>query len=145
MTSKTQSVHDNQAIIKSYVENFHQENERARRELGREFYNESIDLVKNNKNTSFKDNRLTNLDSITVTRNPSSDNGLANKNYVDESLDRENILRFSQTLENYIEVSIVNEVYKLIKADKIQITDTINSKNPNTGGHLLQQWQVKMQ
>ena len=88
---------------------------------------------------------MTKLDSITVTRNRSSDNGLANKNYVDESLDRDNILRFSQTLENYIEVSIVSEVYNLFKADKIQITDTTNSKNPNTGGHILQQWQIKMQ
>ena len=87
-------------------------------------YKESNDLVKINQDNNFNDNRLTNLDIITVARNPSSDNELANKKYVDDSLGAGNILRFSQALENCLKVSVGNDAYSLTKYDKIQITDT---------------------
>ena len=53
-----------------------------------------------------------------------------------------NILRFNQTLENYLKISVGNDIYNLIKYDKTQITDTI-IKNPNTGGYRLQNWVLK--
>ena len=83
----TQAVNDNEVITKAYVDQFHQENERSRRDLGIEFYNESSALVKNNQKNHFHDNNLTNIDSITINRNPSSDNELANKKYIDDQLD----------------------------------------------------------
>ena len=46
ITLKTQAVNDKQVITKAYVDQFHQENERSRRDLGRDFYDESSDLVK---------------------------------------------------------------------------------------------------
>ena len=78
-TVNTQTVNDNQVITKAYVDQFHQENERSRRDLGINFYDESNDLVENNQDNDFNDDKLTNLDSITVNRNPSSDNEVSIK------------------------------------------------------------------
>ena len=46
ITLNTQAVNDNQVITKAYVDQFHQENERSRRDLGLSFYNEKVDLAK---------------------------------------------------------------------------------------------------
>ena len=40
ITLYTQAVNDNQVITKSYVDQVYQENERARRDVGLDFYNE---------------------------------------------------------------------------------------------------------
>ena len=74
ITLNKQAKNDNEIITKAYVDQFHQENERSRRDLGIDFYDESSDLVKNNQDNDLNDNKLTNIDSITVNRNPSSDN-----------------------------------------------------------------------
>ena len=74
ITLNKQAVNDNQVITKAYVDQFRQENERSRRDLGIDFYDEPSDLVKNNKDNNLKDNKLTNLDSLVVNREPSSDN-----------------------------------------------------------------------
>ena len=58
------------------------------------------------QDNAFDDNKLTNLDSVSVNRKSSSDNESANKKYVDESLGIGNILKFDQTLENYLKVSV---------------------------------------
>ena len=41
ITLNTQTVNDNQVITKAYVDQFHQENERFRREVGIDFCDES--------------------------------------------------------------------------------------------------------
>ena len=92
----TKAVNDNEVITKSYVDQFHQKNERKRRDLGIDFYNESS-----------------------------------------------TILRFNQTLQNYIKVSVGKDIYILTKYDKIQITDTTEIKYPNIGSDLLQKWYIK--
>ena len=61
------------------MDQFQQENERSRQDLGMDFYNESSDLVKNNQDNNLNDEQLTSLDSFTVNRDPSSDNDLANR------------------------------------------------------------------
>ena len=86
------------------------------------FYNEGVDLVKNNQDNSLNDKKLTNLDSITVKRDPSPDNEVSNKKYVDDDLDKNTIVRFNQTLQNFLKVSVGNDVCNLTKYDKIQIT-----------------------
>ena len=118
-----QAENDNEVITKAYVDQFHQENERSRRDLGIDFYDESNDLVNNNQDNDFNDNKLTNLDSITVNRNPNSDDEVANKKYIDDELDKNTLLRFSQTLQNYLKVSVGDETYNLTKNNKISITD----------------------
>ena len=100
-------------------------------------------MVKINQDNDLNDKTLTNLDSITVNRNPTSDNELSNKKYVDDELDKCTIVKLDQIQSNYLKVSVGNDTYKLTKNDKIQITDITIIKYPNTGGHLLQNWVIK--
>ena len=121
ITLNKQAENDNEVINKAYVDQFHQENEQSRQDVGLDFYNESNDLVKNNQDNGPNDKKLTNLDSITVNRNPSIDKEVSNNKYVDDQLDKNTILRFDQTLQNYLKVSVGNDTYNLTKYDKIQI------------------------
>ena len=144
ITLTTQAVHDNQIITMAYVDQFHQGNERSRPDdLGIDFCDESIDLVEINQDNDFNDNKLTNIDSITIKRNPILDEEVSNKKYIDNELDKNTIVRFNQTLQIYLKVSFGNDTYNLIKYDKIQITDTTISKAPNVGGYLIQNWLIK--
>ena len=68
-----QAENDSEVITKAYVDQFHQENERSRQDLGIDFYDDTNDLLKNNQDNDLNDNKLTNIDSITVNRNPTSD------------------------------------------------------------------------
>ena len=79
ITLNTQDVIDYQVITEPYVDQFHQENERSRRVIGTDFYDKSKELVKNNQDNDFNDNKLTNIGSITVNRNPPSDDEVSNK------------------------------------------------------------------
>ena len=143
ITLNKQAENDNEVITKAYVDQFHQENERSRRSVGLDFYNESSDLVKNNQDNDLNDNNIINLDSILVNRNPSSDYELANKKYIDDSLSQNTLLRFNQTLQNYLKVSVGSDIYYLTKYGKIKLTDTTIIKYPNSGGYLLQNWLIK--
>ena len=143
ITLDKQAEIDNEVITKAYVDQFHQEKERSRRAVGLDFYDESSDLVNNNQDNDFSDNKLTNIDSIEINRNPTSDNEVTNKRYIDDELDKNTILRFNQTLQNYLKVSVGNNIYNLTKYDRIQITDTTITKYPNTGDYLLQNWIIK--
>ena len=143
VTLNKEAENDNEFVTKAYVDHFHQENERSRRDVGLDFYNESNDLVKNNQDNDLNDKKLTNLDSISVNRKPSSDNELSNKKYVDDSIEEGTLLRFNQTLQNYLKVSVGNDTYNLTKYDKIQITDTTEMRYPNIGSDLLQKWNIK--
>ena len=88
ITLITQAIHDNQIITKSYVDQIHQATEHSRRDLGIDFYNVSSDLVKKSyEDKSFNDFKLTNLDSFTVNRNPTTNNEFSNERYFDNELD----------------------------------------------------------
>ena len=76
---KTQAVNDNHVLTKAYVDQFHNDNERNRRDLGLDFHNESSDLVKNNQDIEFNNIKLTNLDNITLNQKSTSDNQVAKK------------------------------------------------------------------
>ena len=98
ITLNTQAFKDNQVLTKAYVDQFHQENERSRRNLGIDFYNKSSDIVKNIQDNDVKVKKITNLDSIASNRNPSFDNEVSNKKYIDDELDKNIIVRFKRTL-----------------------------------------------
>ena len=115
-----QAENDNELITKAYVDQFHQDNERSRRDVGLDFYNESTDLVKNNQDNDLNDNKLTNINSITINRNHTSNDEVSNKKYIDNELNKNTIVRFNQTLQNYLKVSLGSDVYNLTKYDKIQ-------------------------
>ena len=133
-----QAEHDNAVITKAYVDQFHPENERLRRDVRTSFYDEASDLVKSNQDNDLNDNKLTNLDSFTVNWNPTSDNEVSNKKYIQDDLDKNTVLRFDQTLQNYPKVSVGNDTYKLTEYEKTKITDTTITKYPKSGGYLLQ-------
>ena len=69
---------------KAYIDSLHDENERNGRDLGLAFYDREVDFVKNNQINNFNNNILTNIDSITVKRKPTSDKQLTSKKYVDD-------------------------------------------------------------
>ena len=127
---------------KDYIDSLQEENERSRRDLGIDFYDESSDLVKNNQSNDFNDNIILNVRSIQINDDPSNDNHVSNKKYIDDELDKNTILRFNQTLQNYLKVSVGNDTYNLTKYDKIQLTDTTVMKSGNTGGYLLPYWKI---
>ena len=143
ITLNKQAENDNEVITKFYVDQFHQENERSRRDLGIDFYDESNNLVKNNQDNDFNDNKLTNLDSIQVNRNPTLDNEVSNKKYIDDELEKNTIVRFSQTLSNYLKVSVGSDSYNLTKYQKNYITDLTQMRAPNNGINLLQRWKIE--
>ena len=142
ITLNKQAENDNQVITKAYVDQFHQENERSRRDVGLDFYDESSDLVKNNQDNDFNNNKITNIDSITINNNPTDDKHVSNKKYIDDELDKNTIVRFNQTLQNYLKVSVGNDTYNLTKYNKIQLTDTTIIKTGNSGGYLLPSWRI---
>ena len=82
------------------------------------------------------------MDSIIVNGNPSSDNALAKKNNLDDSLGGNNTLSFNQTLENCIRVSVGSDVYNLSKHDKNQIMVTTISKTGKIGTDILPYWKM---
>ena len=53
------------------------------------------------------------------------------------------MLRFNQTLSNYLKISVGSDTYNLTKYDKIQITNTTEMRYPNIGSDLLQKWNIK--
>ena len=127
---------------KAYIDSLHEENERSRGDLGLDFQDEADDLVKNNQDNNFNDNKLTNIDPITSNRKPTSDDELSNKKDIDDELDKNTIVRFIQTLSNYLKVSVGNDTYNLTKYDKIQLTDVTEIRAPSTGSDLLQKWKI---
>ena len=94
---------------KSYVDSLH-ESSRNRRELLSVF---------NDQDNEFDNNKITNLDSVTVKRNPTSNTEVSNKKYVDDSIEEGTIVRFNQTLPNDSKVSVGNNIYNLSKYDRI--------------------------
>ena len=83
---------------------------------------------------------MRNINSITINNNPTDDNYVSNKKYIDDELDKNTIVRFNQTLQKYLKVSVRKDIYNLNKNDKIQLTDITTMKAGNTGGYLLPYW-----
>ena len=81
--------------------------------MGLHFYDESSDLVKNNQDTNFNEYELLNTDSISNNRGHILDKELTTKKYVVDSMREITVLKFNQTLEHYIEISVGNDVYNL--------------------------------
>ena len=58
--------------------------------------------------------------------------------YVDNQLNNNTILRFNQSFENDLKVSIGNDTCNLTKYEKIKINDITEIRYPNNGQALLQ-------
>ena len=143
ITLNTQAVNDNQVITKAYVDQFHQENERSRRDLGIDFYNESNDIVKNNQDNDINDNKIANINSITINNSPTDNNNVTTKKYVDDQLDKDTIVRLNDNSnDKYLKVNINNTTYNLQIYNKVLLTDTTIMKHPNNSGYLLPNWRI---
>ena len=110
ITLNSQAVNDGELITKAYVDQCHNDNERNRRDIGLSFYNQEVDLVKNNQDNDLSDIKLLKVNSITINQNPTSDHQVANKKHVDDLIGDGNVLRFIQTLQNYLKVSVGNDI-----------------------------------
>ena len=99
--------------------------------------------MKNNQDNDLNDNKITNINSIIINNNPTDDNQVSNKRYRDNELDKNTIVRFNQTLENYLKLSVGNDTYNLTKYNKIQITDTTVIRVNNIGSVVLPYWKCK--
>ena len=99
-------------------------------------------LVRNNQNNDFNNNQLTIIKSISLNDLPIDDNNVCNKKYVDNLLQESTLLRINQRLQNYLKISIGEDIYNLSIYDKIQITDITEILYPNTGDSLLQKWKI---
>ena len=62
-----------------------------------------------------ENNKLKNLDSITFIRNPTKNSEVSDKKGVDDELNRSTFMRFNQSLQNNIEVTVGNTGYNFIK------------------------------
>ena len=87
--------------------------------------------------------KLTNLDSVTVNREPILNKELSTKKNFDDSIGEGTIVRFKQTLEKYLKASVGKETYNLTKYNKIQNADTTEIKFPNKSSDLLQRRNIK--
>ena len=94
--------------------------------------------MKNIKDNDFNDNKLTNINSITVNRDPSSENEETNKEHIDDSKREGTRVRFNKTLQNDLKVSVRIDTYNLTKYDRIQVTDATGTNFPNIGRDLIQ-------
>ena len=129
---------------KAYIDGLHDENERNRRDLDIDFYIESSDLVKNNQDNDFNDKKITNINSIIIDKKPSSDNEVINKKNFNDEVDKDTIVRLNDNSnDRYLKVNIKNSTYNLQVYNKILLTDTTIIKLPNSGGYLLQNWNIK--
>ena len=90
-----------------------------------------------------QDKELDNNRVTIIDRNPTIDNDLSTKNYVDDSMGKGSIFRYNQSIQKRFKVQIGNTEYNLTIPDRFYRTHTTRGKNPNRGGWLLQQWNIK--
>ena len=81
------AVEDNDLVTLAYVKSLHEDNERSRRDVGLNFYDENDNLVKNNITNDFNDNKILNVQSIEINNEPINDRDAVNKEYVDNKTD----------------------------------------------------------
>ena len=79
-------------------------------------------------------------DSITVDRNPLLDEEVSVGIHFDEVLDKNTIPRYNQTLQNYLKVSVGNNIYNLTKHNRKQLIDKTLIKRGKSGGYFLHLW-----
>ena len=128
---------------KAYIDGLHDENERSRRDLGIDFYDESDNLVRNNQNNNFNNNIISNIQSIEINNDPTNNKHGINKKYLDDKLDNDTIIRLNDNSNSeYLKVQINNNFYNLQIHNKIKITDVTKILFPNTGHDLLPKWRI---
>ena len=65
------------------------------------------------------------------------------KKLIDGEVNTDTLLRFSHTLDDYLKISVGNDVLNFTKYDKKQNIVTLVIKYANQGRYLLQNWLIK--
>ena len=108
----TQAVNDNQVITKDFVDHFHQENERSRRDVGLDFYDKPNDWVKHNQTKDFKNNNIIDGKNFEINDTPINDNHVINKKNIDNELDKSTKVRLKDdSNDRYLQVHKQNIPY----------------------------------
>ena len=93
--------------------------------------------VFNDQDNESDKSQLTKLNSKTSYTNPTSNNELSNKIFNDDKIDKNTILRRTQTLENNFQISAGNDFYSRVKNLKNQFIDTTIIHFPNQGAPIF--------
>ena len=112
---------------KAYV-NCLSENDRMKRDMSTVF---------SDQNNEFDNNKLTILVSITDNGNPPSDEEVTNRDYIDDEFNADTMLRFNETLQNHLKVSVGNNGCNLTKYDTKHIIDATIIKIGIFGDYLV--------
>ena len=97
-------------------------------------------MVKKIQDNDLNNNKLTNINLITFNNSPTDDSHVSNKKYIDDGLDKNTIVRFNETLENYLKVSVGDDIYNLTKYKKFQLPDITVIIAGKNGLTLLPNW-----
>ena len=68
----------------------------------------NMSTVFNDQDSEIYTKYLTSLDSITVLRSPTTDDEVSVEKYNDDELDKNTVVRFKQSLQNYLKVTVEN-------------------------------------
>ena len=82
---------------------------------GNDIIRRDVTTVFTDQDLEFDIHRTTNLDKITAGRNPILDEEVSKKRYTDNELDKNTILKFSQTLQNCLKLLVGNKFFRLTK------------------------------
>ena len=95
----------------AFMDSLHEENERSRRDLGLDFYDESSDLVKNNQTNDFNGNNILNVRSIQINDDPSNDDHAVNIKYIEDEFitktDSNIVKKLIKTMISIITISLM--------------------------------------
>ena len=103
-------------------------NDRSRRDLSTVF---------NDQDNEFINEKLEVLNIVTFNRNQTSDDEPSDIKHVDDSIGERSILKFNQTLQKYLKVSVGNTFYSITKYIEQNFTGTTIKKYPNQKKFLL--------
>ena len=116
VTVNHDAVEDNDLVTLTYVKSLHEDNERSRRDLGLQFYDENDNLVKNNVTNDFNDNKILNIQSIELNNECTNNNHAANKEYVDKIITNESVITITRNSDmkgfNLINVNFLQVNYE---------------------------------
>ena len=94
----------------------------------------------NDQCNDVKENKLTNVKTITINNNNTSKQQATKNKYVDDNIRSGTVFIFNATVEKYSKVTVIDLVQNHRQKNGGQIIGTTKIKDPKRGGYLLDQW-----
>ena len=133
ITLNSEPTDDNYVLTKAYL------NSLSENDGNREY----MSTVFIDQDTEFDKNKVIFLDSIYFDREPTLPKEVSVKKDIDNESDKNALLRFKQTLQNYHKVSVGNDIHDITKISEQEFIDTKVMKDPSQGGYLLRQRKMR--